>query len=271
MDVKVKQFPTLNVNPLTVNPLTIAQVEKVAPVGVHIKELNQIAPLSVELLRVDHVRHVDPLRIDRLNITQLPSVNITMSQLPALDLNVRRVPPVTIALHQQFEMTSSYSMMARIFGLKLMRLDLSGTTRITPRNCDRREVSRQHERSFADVAAASNPAIPSRAVEKSCTTVARPPNHHHRHRHKPRRRCMPARRTSAIPSARRTAQHLLGPQRIAPSIWEGENDAWQSRKTRRHGRTGRQFGRFHRRRRRDRAVARGCWARRSAPFRTRVE
>ncbi len=184
MDVKVKQFPTLNVKPLTVNPLTIAQVEKIAPVGVHIKELNQIAPLSVESLRVDHVRHVDPLRIDRLNITQLPSVNITMSQLPALDLNVRRVPPVTIALHQQFEMTSSYSMMARILGLKLMRIELCGTTRITPRDCARREISRQHERSFADVAASGNPAIPSHAIEKSCSAVTHRPKHHH---HKSRR------------------------------------------------------------------------------------
>ena len=67
---------------LTVNPLTIR------PMAVHLKELNQVAPLSVESLRVDHVRHVDPLQIDQLNITSLPTVNLTMSQLPALDINV---------------------------------------------------------------------------------------------------------------------------------------------------------------------------------------
>ena len=87
---------------LTINPLTIR------PMAVHLKELNQVAPLSVESLRVDHVRHVDPLQIDQLNITSLPTVNLTMSQLPALDINVRRVPPVAVALHQQFEMCSDY-------------------------------------------------------------------------------------------------------------------------------------------------------------------
>ena len=165
---------------------TDASIYQVAPVGVHIKELNQIAPLAVESLRVDHVRHVDPLRIDRLNITQLPSVNITMSQLPMLDLNVRRVPPVTVALHQQFEMKSNSPMRARVFGLKLRRPDLRAPPCITPRDSARREVSRQHERSFADVAAARKPAIPSHAVEKSCTAVTHRPKHHHHH-HKTRR------------------------------------------------------------------------------------
>ena len=88
-DIYVKTFEenlTLNpltINPLTVNPLTIADVQKIAPVGVHIKELNQIAPLFVESLRVDHVRHIDPLRIERLNITQLPSVNLSLEPTPA--------------------------------------------------------------------------------------------------------------------------------------------------------------------------------------------
>src|SRR5664279_4176488 len=86
---------TLNpvtLEPVTLNPVTVAAVQKVAPLGIHIKEFNQVAPLSVESLRVDHVRHVDPLRIEQLDITRLPSVNITLSQLPGLDLNLRRVP-----------------------------------------------------------------------------------------------------------------------------------------------------------------------------------
>lgn len=180
VDVKIKQvrdIDPLDINPLTINPLTIR------PMAVHLKELNQVAPLSVESLRVDHVRHVDPLQIDQLNITSLPTVNLTMSQLPALDINVRRVPPVSVALHQQFEMCSDYSMTARILGLPLMRLSLSGRTTITPKDCARREQSRSHERSFPDVAALGNPAIPSRAIETCTETVTRrvalPPGRRH--------------------------------------------------------------------------------------------
>lgn len=172
---------SLSINPVTLEPVTIAAVQKVAPVGVHIKEVNQIAPLAVETLRVDHVRHVDPLRIERLDITRLPSVNITLSQLPGMDLNVRRVPPVTIALHQTFDMNSNYNIVARVLGLPLLRMSLQGQTAITPRDCARREVSRSHERSFPDVAAAGNPAIPSRAIATCVETHChRPAYQHHR-------------------------------------------------------------------------------------------
>lgn len=174
MDIDVKSFQddlglkTLTINPLTINPLTIADVRKIAPVGVHVKELNNIAPLFV-----DHVRHIDPLRIDHLNITQLPSVNLTLSQLPQLQVNIGRVPSVGIALQQQLEMSSCYTIRARVMGLDLMRMELQGKTKIVPKDCARREESRSHERSFADVAAAGNPAIPSRAVKCSTQTVTR--------------------------------------------------------------------------------------------------
>lgn len=173
LDVKVDSIPAL----------TIADIGKIAPVGVHIKELNQIAPLLVESLRVDHVRHIDPLRIDRLNITQLPSVNVTLSQLPSLDLNVRRLPPVAIALQQQLDLSSNYTMRATVFGLTLMTMKIEGTTDVTPRDCARREVSRSHERSFPVVAAAGNPAIPTRAIEVSAQAVTRtaPPQHRKAH------------------------------------------------------------------------------------------
>jgi hypothetical protein len=184
-DIYLKQThytEALPVQPLTVNPLTIADVQKVAPIGVHIKELNQIAPLLVESLRVDHVRHIDPLRIERLDITHLPSVNISLSQLPPLDLNVRRVPPIAISLQQQLDMTSHYTMRARLFGLNVMQLEIQGKTKIAPQDCARREQSRSHERSFPDVAAAGNPAIPTRVVETCVETVthAASPQHHHR-------------------------------------------------------------------------------------------
>jgi hypothetical protein len=163
-----EDFPVkpLTINPLTVNPLTIANVQSIAPVGVHVKELNQIAPLFVESLRVDHVRHIDPLRIDRLNITQLPGVNVSVGQMPPLDLNVRRLPPVAISLQQELELKSCYTMRARLLGLEVMRMQIEGQTRVAPRDCARREQSRSHERSFPEVAAAGNPAIPVRAVEK---------------------------------------------------------------------------------------------------------
>jgi hypothetical protein len=163
----------LTLNPVTLEPVTITAVQKVAPLGIHIKEFNQVAPLSVESLRVDHVRHVDPLRIEQLDITRLPSVNITLSQLPGLDLNVRRVPPVAISIQQQFEMNSNYMIVARLLGVPLLRMSLQGKTKITPRDCARPEQSRSHERSFPDVAAAGNPAIPSRAIETCTETVSR--------------------------------------------------------------------------------------------------
>ena len=187
MDIDVKSFQddlglkTLTINPLTINPLTIADVRKIAPVGVHVKELNHIAPLFV-----DHVRHIDPLRIDHLNITQLPSVNLTLSQLPQLHINVGRVPPVGIALQQQLDMNSCYTIRARVLGLDIMRMELQGKTTIVPRDCARREQSRSHERSFPDVAAAGNPAIPSRAVKRSTKSVTRcAPANPHSMRHAP--------------------------------------------------------------------------------------
>lgn len=164
MDIDLKSThytEALPVAPLTIKPLTIT------PVAVHLKELNQVAPLSVDSLRIDRVSHVAPLQIDQLNVTGLPTVNLTMSQLPALDINVRRVPPVAVAIQQQFELCSNYAMTARLLGLPLMSLAMTGRTTITPRDCARREQSRSHERSFPDVAALGNPAIPSRAVPTS--------------------------------------------------------------------------------------------------------
>ena len=164
MDIDLKSThytEALPVAPLTVNPLTIT------PVAVHLKELNQVAPLSVDSLRIDQVSHVDPLKIDQLNVTGLPTVNLTMSQLPALDINVRKVPPVAVAIQQQFEMCSDYGITARVLGFPLMRLALAGRTTITPKDCARREQSRTHEKSFPDVAALGSPAIPSRAVPTS--------------------------------------------------------------------------------------------------------
>ena len=104
MDIDIKQV-TASSSPAETYPrYADDQSQNITPTAVHLKELNQVAPLSMESLRVDQVRHVDPLDIDQLNITHLPTVNLAMSQLPALDINVRRVPPVAVAVHQEFEM-----------------------------------------------------------------------------------------------------------------------------------------------------------------------
>ena len=164
MDIDLKSThytEAMPLAPVTINPLTVT------PVAVHLKELNQVGPLTVDSLRIDRVSHIDPLKIDQLNVTGLPTVNLAMSQLPAVDINVRKVPPLAVALHQQFEMCSDYAMTARVLGLPLMSLALTGRTTITPKDCARREQAKSHEQSFPTVAALGNPAIPSRAVPTS--------------------------------------------------------------------------------------------------------
>jgi hypothetical protein len=170
-DININSIPTLTLNPVPIDPLTIANVQKVAPLGVHIKELNQIAPIQVESLRVDHVRHVDPLRIEQLDITRLPTVNLTLSQLPGVDLTVRRVPPVAISLQQEFDLSSHYTLRASLLGLEFMQLQLQGKTKIVPRDCAPRTHSRVQERSFPDVVV--YPGIPGRLVETGVRTVTR--------------------------------------------------------------------------------------------------
>lgn len=167
-----------NIAPVTID--SIRQIERIAPAAVHIKELNHIDPLTIESVRVDAVRNVEALRVDRLNVTRLPVVNLSVNQVPNVDLSVRRVPPVSIGLHQVFELPSDYIARARFLGFEVLRIQLQGQTQVIPRDCARREQSHSHERSFPDVAAVGNPAIPSRAEERNARVVARhvaPPCH----------------------------------------------------------------------------------------------
>lgn len=181
-DVNIKQVT--NIDPIRIQevdsiaPLTIdsiKQIEKIAPVAVHVKELNQIEPLLIESLRVDAVRNLDPLRVDRLNVTRLPVVNLSVNQVPGVDINVGRLPPVAIGVHQWFDLASDYTARTRFFGFEILRVQLEGRTRVTPRDCARREEAHVHERSFPDVAAVGNPAIPSRNTEQSAEMVKRRP------------------------------------------------------------------------------------------------
>jgi hypothetical protein len=178
MDVNIKQVtgvdPPIPLAPVEISSIdVIKRIEQIAPVAVHVKELNQIDPLTVESLRVDAARNIEPLRIDRLNVSHLPMVNLSLSTLPQVDINIRRIPPLEVSLHQEFELPSRYMMHARILGIELARLEIHGTTRVVPRDCARREVSRVHEQSFPDVAAAGNPASTMPAAVVPTAGVAR--------------------------------------------------------------------------------------------------
>jgi hypothetical protein len=159
-----------NIDPLTIE--TIHRVEQVAPIAVHLKELNQIDPFTIESLRVDYVGQIDPLRVDRLNVTQLPMVNLSVSQVPEVAIGVSRMPPIAVSLQQSFEMPSDYTARAQILGFEFLRIKLTGTTRIVPRDCARREQAHTQDRSFPEVAAAGNPAIPSRLEERGAVARA---------------------------------------------------------------------------------------------------
>lgn len=178
MDINIKE--ATGIQAITVNPLTIAsidtikKIEKIAPAAVHIKELNNIDPLTVESLRVDSVRNMEPLNVDRLNVTHVPMVNLTMARMPAMDLNIRRMPPLALGLHQDFEIPSRYTIHTRLLGFEILRFEVHGSSKLVPQERARREQSHTHERSYPDVAAVGNPAIPSHCRETSAEALVRP-------------------------------------------------------------------------------------------------
>lgn len=162
-DVNVTDFPAIKITEATgIEPLRISEVSHIAPAAIHVKELNHIDPISVESLRIDEIRNLDAVRVERFDVTHLPTVNLTMSRMPTMDLNVRRVPPVAIALRQRLILPSQYTMHATMFGIEVLRLKLHGHTTVEPCDPVPRERSRMHSRSFPDVAAAGNPGIPAR-------------------------------------------------------------------------------------------------------------
>ena len=56
-----------------------------------------------------------------------------------------------------------YGKLFPFLGFEVLRIHLQGRTRIVPRDCARREQAHALERSFPEVAAVGNPAIPSYA------------------------------------------------------------------------------------------------------------
>jgi hypothetical protein len=179
MDVDITSFDKpLEISSIDkVAPIEISSIDRVqniSPVAVHIKEVNQVQPLLVESLRIDRLREIDPLSVDSLNVTRLPVVNLSVNQVPEVSIGVSSIPPVAIAVQQCFEMPSDSTARAQVLGFEVLRLRLTGMTRVIPKDRARREQAHSHERSFPLVAAAGNPAIPSRAEEHCATAVPVP-------------------------------------------------------------------------------------------------
>lgn len=157
-------------------------VRRIAPVAAHIKEVNHIDPISVDSLHVSEVKNIDPIRVDKFHVTHLPMVNLSLRQIPAVDMNVRRIPPVSLGTYQNFLVPSNYTIRAQLLGVEFLRVHVGGRTSLVPSERYRPEQAKVHHKSFPEVAAAGNPAIPSREEEKSSTTLRpfphpQPPTH----------------------------------------------------------------------------------------------
>ncbi len=176
-DIKIKEaknIEKLKIGEVSnIDPLVVKEIRAIAPAAVHIKELNHIDPLSIESLRVSEVRNLDPIRVEKFNVTNLPTVNLSIRQLPAADLNIRRLPPVSIGFHQDLCVPSTYTVRARVLGFEVLRVHLDGHTAVKPRTQFRREQARVPSQSFPEVAVAGNPGIPSTMFQKSAH-VAQP-------------------------------------------------------------------------------------------------
>jgi hypothetical protein len=172
--IQVDDGSTVEVKGTKAHPFFLQEVQNIAPVAVHLKELNHIDPISVESLFVSQVRNIEPLKIEEFNVTNLPLVNMALRQLPPVEMNIRHLPAVSIGLHQVFEMPSNYLLRAQFLGFELFRINLSGRTRIAPTERFRQEQDRADNRSFPTVATAGNPAIPSIQSVKGVTYTATP-------------------------------------------------------------------------------------------------
>jgi hypothetical protein len=167
-DVEIEKVKDVEIE--RVKDVEIEKVQHIAPIAAHIKEINNIDPLSVDTFNVSQVRNIDPLRVQQFNVTDLPQVNISLRQLPAVDMNVRRLPPLSLGVHQDFQIPSNYMVRMQWLGFELIRIAVTGQTCVIPRDKFRREQARAHNRSFPELAAAGNPAIPSHRREVSVSS-----------------------------------------------------------------------------------------------------
>jgi len=102
----------------------------------------------VEALQVSQVRNIEPLKIEEFNVTNLPTVNLSMRQLPPVDLNIRRLPALSVGTHQVFEVPSNYTVRARFLGIEVLRIQLAGRTTIGPRELFRKSRSERAAAAF---------------------------------------------------------------------------------------------------------------------------
>ncbi len=141
-------------------PMEVKRAKNIDPIAAHIKEVNHIDPISVESLRVTTIRDVEPLRIDEVNVANVPTLNHTVRSMPSLDMSVRRVPPMSVGLHQHFEVPSDYTMSATVLGFEVARLTLKGISWIIPHQDNKPERHIERNKSYPVEAVAGNPTIP---------------------------------------------------------------------------------------------------------------
>lgn len=211
---KVKNIDPVRIAEVrNIDPLTIAKIQKIAPAAVHIKELNNIDPLSIESVRIDRVHNLDPLHVERLDVTSIPTVNLSLSRLPSVALEVKRVPPVAITLQQNLELSSSYTVHTRFFGFEVLRMQLHGCTKVVPMDKHRREQSKSDDRSYTEVAAAGNPGIPVKLSESCSVTQVAAPRPPVPHRDQARRAERgPPRHLAAAPRGPASMMHAGAPR-----------------------------------------------------------
>src|SRR5512140_2795023 len=154
---------------LDIDEIAPLRVQSVAPVAVHLKEVHQIDPLSIESLKIDQVANIDPIQVTRFNVTNLPTVNVCVRQLPTVHMSVGHLPAISVGTHQSFRVPSDYTVRAAVLGIELSPISLAGTTQIIPVEQARREQARVPARSQPLTATAGNPAIPSTCRETSAT------------------------------------------------------------------------------------------------------
>jgi len=217
--IKIDDDSVIETRGTSAHPFYIRELQNIAPIAAHIKELNHIDPITVDSLHVSEVRNIEPINISRFNVTNLPMVNMSLRRLPPVNLNIRELPAVSLGTHQVFEVPSDYLVRARLLGFEILRLSLRGRTEISPRDRFRREQSRPENRSYPEVATAGNPAIPSK-IEKQGDTYTGAVHHHHHPHHGPTGQstgvhCGRGRDTHAISSAAPSRHRSINPNPAA--------------------------------------------------------
>ncbi|MCP4605577.1 MAG: hypothetical protein GY847_34490 [Proteobacteria bacterium] len=167
----------INVDPVTIQkvddiePLDISSINNIAPVATHIKEVNHIDPVTIEPMKIRGIDNIEPLKVEKFNITNLPTMNISLRQLPAVNMDLRRVPPLSLGFHQDFHLPSNYMLRFRFFGIEFLRMNMDGETVLFPVEKARREQENRRHRSQPTAAIAGNPAIPSIMTDKTTGCV----------------------------------------------------------------------------------------------------